>query len=417
MCTYVIIFVTARHITNTAGSPIWGVWFVINIRKNKRSMRRRFRLISVLLVAMMMTMSFASTAFAVEDLNADGPSSAEDVIVFDLEPQGDEPPTGDGDETELKNGVYLEEGSYYLYINDVMQKAQKVLYEGKWYFAKADGKLARNELLKIEGAYYYAGSDCALAEGVFTNDKGASYYADEDKKVNTEEKVININGSDTYTTKSGQIKSNQFVTDSKGNLHYLGANGKLAMGVFKAADGYKYYADENGVVLTTSQKVSWNGKSYIVKEGGRLASDQIGFANGLAYWVNKDCTVRTSTFAYVKISTQKMYFYKNGKNLLATSVITGKLSTPTPTGDFAVTGKARNVRLTGPDWDVTVSYWISFVGSSIGFHDANWRSSWMFNDSNYYKANGSHGCVNMRTADATKLYNNIAKGTVVIVRK
>ena len=34
-----------------------------------------------------------------------------------------------------------------------------------------------------------------------------------------------------------------------------------------------------------------------------------------------------------------------------------------------------------------------------------------------YKYNGSHGCVNMPTGSARKLYNKVSVGTKVIIRK
>ena len=48
---------------------------------------------------------------------------------------------------------------------------------------------------------------------------------------------------------------------------------------------------------------------------------------------------------------------------------------------------------------------------NIGLHDATWRSKF---GSNLYKANGSHGCVNLPFYIAQKIYENVDKGTAVI---
>ena len=49
-----------------------------------------------------------------------------------------------------------------------------------------------------------------------------------------------------------------------------------------------------------------------------------------------------------------------------------------------------------------------------GMHDASWRGSF---GGSIYKYNGSHGCVNMPTGSARKLYNKVSVGTKVIIRK
>lgn len=63
-----------------------------------------------------------------------------------------------------------------------------------------------------------------------------------------------------------------------------------------------------------------------------------------------------------------------------------------------------------------VDYWMPFITSrGIGFHDATWRTSSQFYNINTYLTNGSHGCVNMRSADAKELYNLITSNIYVYV--
>ena len=52
-----------------------------------------------------------------------------------------------------------------------------------------------------------------------------------------------------------------------------------------------------------------------------------------------------------------------------------------------------------------------FLGG-YGLHDANWRSS--FGGTIYYY-DGSHGCVNLPSSAAKKIYNNVSVGTKVIL--
>ena len=48
----------------------------------------------------------------------------------------------------------------------------------------------------------------------------------------------------------------------------------------------------------------------------------------------------------------------------------------------------------------------------IGFHDASWQSAF---GGTRYKTHGSHGCINMPTDQAAKMYELISDGTPVVV--
>ncbi|WP_251157991.1 L,D-transpeptidase family protein [Caniella muris] len=65
-----------------------------------------------------------------------------------------------------------------------------------------------------------------------------------------------------------------------------------------------------------------------------------------------------------------------------------------------------------PEYETPVSYWMPFVGNSIGLHDADWRSSF---GGTIYRSNGSHGCVNLPPDKAAELCSLIDRGTVVVV--
>lgn len=119
--------------------------------------------------------------------------------------------------------------------------------------------------------------------------------------------------------------------------------------------------------------------------------------------------------SYIKVSIaeQKLYYYEKNKIVLETDIVTGMRGiTPTPTGDYKVLGKARNVNLIGEDYISFVNYWIAFRGNSYGLHDASWRSRF---GGNIYAYNGSHGCVNMPFSEVSKLYNMVEIGTPVYV--
>lgn len=111
----------------------------------------------------------------------------------------------------------------------------------------------------------------------------------------------------------------------------------------------------------------------------------------------------------IYISKQKLYYYEYGKVVLSSDVVTG-INNGTPLGHYKVRNKARNVTLKGKDYTSYVNYWISFIGSSYGMHDASWRNSF---GGTIYKYNGSHGCVNMPYYKVKSLYNMVSIGTPV----
>ena len=75
--------------------------------------------------------------------------------------------------------------------------------------------------------------------------------------------------------------------------------------------------------------------------------------------------------------------------------------------------KARDTVLTGPGYASFVKYWMGY-GGAYGLHDASWRSRFGTQD---YIYNGSHGCINMPTVAAKKLYGMIEVGTPVYIKK
>lgn len=115
----------------------------------------------------------------------------------------------------------------------------------------------------------------------------------------------------------------------------------------------------------------------------------------------------------VSISEQRLNYYEYGKLVLSSDIVTG-VNNGTPTGNYRVLNKARNVTLKGADYTSFVNYWIAFIGHSYGIHDASWRTNF---GGSIYKYNGSHGCINMPYTNASKLYNMVDIGTPVHVNK
>lgn len=248
---------------------------------------------------------------------------------------------------------------------------QWVIYGGQKYYFGKNGtayrgwhKMKPYNAKKTKWCYF-------SQEGVYTKSV----------KKNTKNKWVRAGGYKFYFSKKKKPMGKGFHTIKK-SLYYMNSFGAVMIGTFKASDGKTYTTASNGAI------------------------------NGLDYYKHK-----YKTFVLVDISDQTLWYYKKGKKVIKTDVVTGTRGVhDTPTGSFRVRSKQRNINLTGPTWNSHVNYWMAFLGGSYGLHDASWRTSRQFSNHKTYMSNGSHGCVNMRPSVAAKLYANITIGTRVIVQ-
>jgi len=117
-------------------------------------------------------------------------------------------------------------------------------------------------------------------------------------------------------------------------------------------------------------------------------------------------------YVEVSISDQKLWYYKNGQLITESNVVTGcpRRGHATNTGAFYVKYKERNAILDGLGYRSYVRWWMPF-NNGIGLHDARWRRKF---GGEIYKADGSHGCVNLPSVTAQLLYEHIQPGSIVI---
>ncbi len=120
-----------------------------------------------------------------------------------------------------------------------------------------------------------------------------------------------------------------------------------------------------------------------------------------------------NSYIEVNLTAQHLFFYKNGKLVLESDVVTGNPSkgNGTHTGAYFVAYKEKDATLNGANYSTPVSYWMPFHGNE-GLHDATWRSSF---GGTIYKYNGSHGCVNCPFETAKTIFENIDDGYPVLV--
>lgn len=155
--------------------------------------------------------------------------------------------------------------------------------------------------------------------------------------------------------------------------------------ILKYEIGFVYNSGENYYLINSE-----NGEGYIKKSSAKSLGD---------------------VAVVVDVSSQVVTLFKNGSYFHTGACVTGKNSTPTEIGLFKIKTKI-------PEYDmkkygVHVAFWMPFNGPQ-GLHDASWRDTF---GGERYKNHGSHGCVNLSYKTAEIIYNNVEKGTKVLVKR
>lgn len=111
----------------------------------------------------------------------------------------------------------------------------------------------------------------------------------------------------------------------------------------------------------------------------------------------------------IDLSRQKLVAWEGNKSVYAVTVSTGKSSTPTRTGTFAVQTKHRVTRMTGDDYDVPDVPYTMYYDGGMAIHGAYWH--------NLFGNPVTHGCTNVAVDHAKWLFNWASVGTPVVVHK
>ncbi len=167
--------------------------------------------------------------------------------------------------------------------------------------------------------------------------------------------------------------------------------------------------------------VTVSGGDYGRKLDSELLNEQLGeavlsfddeevtaeFTSGAMGPVGND--IGTS-YIEVDLTNQKLWMYKNGRQIVETDVVTGKNDGKhnTPQGTYKIKDKQRNAAIKGENH--TVSYWLPFSGD-VGLNDASWQTDF---GGTTYILNGSNGCVYLPSNAAPTIYNNAVKDMAVI---
>jgi len=167
---------------------------------------------------------------------------------------------------------------------------------------------------------------------------------------------------------------------------------------------------------TISTKVTYKGqkvnKAALVEDLYKCITEGISGTRTAPYGT-KSSKPYGGSYVEIDLTSQKLWLYKDGEQILSSKLVSGCVAEGhrTPTGVYSIYSKQTDRYLTGADYRSFVHYWMPFHGG-YGLHDASWRSS--FGGEIYYY-DGSHGCVNLPSSNAKKIYENVSVGTKVIL--
>jgi lipoprotein-anchoring transpeptidase ErfK/SrfK len=148
---------------------------------------------------------------------------------------------------------------------------------------------------------------------------------------------------------------------------------------YKAVDGVKYYSKWSKTKTSSELPQLVKGKKY------------------KGHWLEVD------------ISRQKAWLRDGDMRVQSFVVSTGKKATPSDIGTFKVWAKRSIQHIRGRGYSYPKTKWLTYYNGGEAFHTAYWHDN--------FGTPMSHGCVNMKEAEAKIVYNWAKVGTVVVVHK
>lgn len=199
---------------------------------------------------------------------------------------------------------------------------------------------------------------------------------------------------------------------------------KLTAFVQKLASTYNTYADVRSFQTSLGDIVEIGGGDYgwvidKAKEAEQIKADLESGSPTTREPIYEQTAKQSglddigNTYVEIDYTNQHLYYYEEGKLMLESDIVSGKLSNGngSPDGVFKIVYKQSPATLVGEDYESAVSYFMPFA-YNVGIHDADWRKGKFGGE--IYKKSGSHGCINVPKETAEALYKMLETGTPVI---
>ena len=363
----------------------------------------------------------------------------------------------------LKTGLQTIKGQKYYFDKKTGARRTGNIKIGKYtyYFSTKNGA-SKTGWLKLRGKYYYYNTNGRRVTGWKTISKKKYYFDPANEGARVQSNWAKIGKYYYYFNSKGVMQTGFIkVGDS---TYYASAKG-IRMKGWQTVLGRKYYFDKSTAIMKTGW-FTYSGKKYYLnptKSSSTYGAAKTGFVKiqGVWYYFNNDGTMRTGwlinegKYYYFDKSTGAMFTGKHvidgktydfGKSGAYSKAITGAWrvevnrkkcfvvvyrgttpikafvcstaadGTSTPTGTFTILDKLRWHELNGPSW----GQYCSHITSSILFHSVPCSRPYdnhSMSASAYNKLGSpaSAGCIRLTVGHAKWLYDNVPKGTKVII--
>ena len=298
--------------------------------------------------------------------------------------------------------------------------------DNNWFIVKTDDMIGF-----VSGEYVHysieKNQDVVTEQQVVTQPTVTDLYIYPTSNLNFRESPDKESKKISLIDKGTPLKLLDFLNTGWFQVEYNGQIGYVSADYISFNNGENYRSDIQKVVYAksrlnlrsmpnTDSEIYYTLSRYETAEVLRTEGDWylVRVDNRIGY-INKEYTeTLTGKFVVVDISAQTLTLYDGNTNILETPVVKcDKDKHDTPTGKFEIRKKDTDTYLVGPGYRTHVDYWMPFNGG-IGLHDADWRSKF---GGNIYVNNGSHGCVNIPPKYADDVFENVKKGTKVLVQK
>lgn len=277
-----------------------------------------------------------------------------------------------------------------------------------------------DDALANQATTLYLSDDCYEAPSIYHDDKVVTDAAALIEKYMNSTIHYNIDNADeNYTT---EMILSMIKVDDEFNVTLDSA--PAVDFVQHLASTYNTYADVRDFTTTQGDVIKIGGGDYgwVISKNGEVAQileDLEGGEHIDREPVYEQRAIKSglddigNTYVEIDYTKQHLWYYKDGKLVADTDIVSGNLSNQNGSVDgvYKIVYKQKDATLVGENYESNVKYFMPFA-YNIGIHDADsWRNKY---GGTIYKTSGSHGCINVPEKIAKKLFETLEIGTPVV---
>ncbi len=253
------------------------------------------------------------------------PTEPEPTEPEPTDPEPTEPTPTEPVNPDLKNGIYLEGGLYYYYVNGEIQYAAGLVeVNGDYYYIRSGGYAAIGEYwctntngITQEGFYIFGEDGKMLLTDTSKNGiyfEGGKYYYYVDGEIGFGAGLVYVDGYYYYIRSGGYAATGEYyVAITNGlmeeGMYTFGSDGRMIIntemknGIYLENGLYYYYV--NGEIQYAAGLVEVNGDYYYIRSGGYAAIGE--------YWCTNTNGITQEGF-YIFGEDGKMLLTDTSKN-------------------------------------------------------------------------------------------------------